>query len=154
MCSSSDLLVRFVGQITAALLSGNTVIAKPAYTGNLTAYNVVKLMLKAGINKKVLHLILSEEEEVTSALLFNSKVALVAFSGDVGAVKQVHQALALRRGAITPFVADTVAKNGKCTNLAIETISPLYLRRFVVEKTTSVDTTASGGNASLMSLEE
>lgn len=154
MCSSSDLLIRFVGQTSAALLAGNTVVAKPAYTGNLTAYNIVKLMLKAGIDSKVLHLVLSDDEEITSALLFNSKVALVAFSGSVSAVKQVHQALALRRGAIIPFVAESVAKNGKCTSLAIETASPLYLRRFVVEKTVSVDTTASGGNASLMSLEE
>lgn len=154
MCSSCDLLIRFVGQTAAALLSGNTVVAKPAYTGKLTAYNIVKLMQKAGISSKVLHLVLSDEEEVSSALLFNSKIALVAFSGSVLAVKQVHQALALRRGAILPFIAESVAKDGKSTSLAIETASPLYLRRFVVEKTVSVDTTASGGNASLMSLEE
>lgn len=154
MCSSCDLLIRFVGQATAALLSGNTVVAKPAYTGKLTAYKIVELMLKAGVSPKAIHLILSDQEEITSALLFNTKVALVAFSGSVSAVKQVHQALALRRGAIIPFVAESVAKDGKSTNLAIETASPLYLRRFVVEKTVSVDTTASGGNASLMSLEE
>ncbi|AIT08590.1 pyrroline-5-carboxylate dehydrogenase [Candidatus Francisella endociliophora] len=154
MCSSSDLLVRFVGQVVASLLAGNTVVAKPAYTGNLTAYHITKLMHKAGISPNAVHLVLSDEEEITSALLFNSKVALVAFSGSVTAVKQVHQALALRRGAIIPFVAETVANDGRCTNLAIETVSPLYLRRFVVEKTVSVDTTASGGNASLMSLEE
>ncbi|MDE5002975.1 hypothetical protein, partial [Francisella tularensis] len=70
------------------------------------------------------------------------------------AEKQVHQALVLRRGAIIPFVAERIAKNGKCTSLAIETASPLYLLRFVVEKTVSVDTTASGGKASLMSPEE
>jgi RHH-type proline utilization regulon transcriptional repressor/proline dehydrogenase/delta 1-pyrroline-5-carboxylate dehydrogenase len=154
MSSSSDLLIRFVGQVAAALLAGNTVVAKPAYTGNLTAYHIVKLLLKAGVSSKALHLILSDEEEIISALLFNTKVALVAFSGSVSAVKQVHQALALRRGAIIPYIAESVAKNGRCTNLAIETASPLYLRRFVVEKTVSVDTTASGGNASLMSLEE
>ncbi|QIV94504.1 bifunctional proline dehydrogenase/L-glutamate gamma-semialdehyde dehydrogenase PutA [Allofrancisella frigidaquae] len=154
MCSSDDALIRFIGQTTAAMLAGNTVVAKPAYTGSLTAYKVVQLMLKAGINSKVIQLVLSDTEEVTSALLFNSKVSLVAFSGSVSAVKQVHQALALRRGAIIPFVAESVAKDGRCTKLAIETASPLYLRRFVVEKTVSVDTTASGGNASLMSLEE
>ncbi|MED7819095.1 MULTISPECIES: bifunctional proline dehydrogenase/L-glutamate gamma-semialdehyde dehydrogenase PutA [unclassified Francisella] len=154
MCSSCDLLIRFVGQTTAALLAGNTVVARPAYTGNLTAYKIIELMLKAGVSNKVLHLILSDEEEISSALLFSSKVAFVTFSGSVPAVKQVHQALALRRGAIIPFVAESVAKDGKCTSLAIETASPLYLRRFVVEKTVSVDTTASGGNASLMSLEE
>lgn len=154
MCSSSNLLMRFVGQTVAALLAGNTVVTRPAYTGNLTAYNIVKLMHKAGISPNAIHLVLSDEEEITSALLFNSKVALVAFSGSVSSVKQIHQALALRRGAILPLVAESVAKDGKCTELAIETISPLYLRRFVVEKTTSVDTTASGGNASLMSLEE
>lgn len=154
MCSSCDLLIRFVGQAAAALLSGNTVVAKPAYTGKLTAYKIVELMLKAGVTPKAIHLILSDQEEITSALLFNTKVALVAFSGSVSAVKQIHQALALRRGAIIPFVAESVAQDGKSTSLAIETASPLYLRRFVVEKTVSVDTTASGGNASLMSLEE
>ncbi|ASG68129.1 bifunctional proline dehydrogenase/L-glutamate gamma-semialdehyde dehydrogenase [Francisella halioticida] len=154
ICSSCDQLIRFVGQTTAALLSGNTVIAKPAYTGKLTAYKIVELMLKAGISSKVIHLVLSDKEEISSALFFNSKVALVTFSGSVSAVKQVHQALALRRGAIIPFVAESVVEEGKRTSLAIETASPLYLRRFVVEKTVSIDTTASGGNASLMSLEE
>ncbi|MDE4996631.1 aldehyde dehydrogenase family protein, partial [Francisella tularensis subsp. holarctica] len=84
---------RFVGQTAAAVLAGNTVVAKPAYTGNLNAYNIVKLMLKAGIDSKVLHLLLSDDEEITSALLFNSKVSLVSFSGSFSAVKQVHQAL-------------------------------------------------------------
>ncbi|APC97493.1 bifunctional proline dehydrogenase/L-glutamate gamma-semialdehyde dehydrogenase PutA [Francisella frigiditurris] len=154
ICSSDDSLIRFAGQAVAALLAGNTVVAKPAYTGNLTAYNIVKLMLKAGIDKKVMQLVMGDSEELTSALLFNSKVALVAFSGNIRAVKQVQQAIALRRGAIIPFIAESVAKDGKCTKLAIETASPLYMRRFVVEKTVSVDTTASGGNASLMSLEE
>ncbi|MDE5009111.1 aldehyde dehydrogenase family protein, partial [Francisella tularensis] len=73
MCSSSFLLIRFVGQTAAALLAGNTVLAKPAYTGNLTAYNIVKLMLKAVIDSKVIHIVLSDDEEITSALLFNSK---------------------------------------------------------------------------------
>ena len=70
-------------------------------------------------------------------------------------MQQVHQAWELRRGGILPFIAESVKKVGRdSTKLAIETASPLYLRRFVVEKSVSVDTTASGGNASLMSLEE
>jgi RHH-type proline utilization regulon transcriptional repressor/proline dehydrogenase/delta 1-pyrroline-5-carboxylate dehydrogenase len=155
ICSSDDSVIRFVGQAVAALLAGNTVVAKAAYTGNLVAYTMVKLMLKSGVSSKVIQLITGDAEEITSALLFNSKVALVAFSGNTDAVKQVHQALALRRGGIIPFVAESVEKVGHhSTKLAIETASPLYLRRFVVEKTVSVDTTASGGNASLMSLEE
>ncbi len=155
ICSSDDSVIRFVGQAVAALLAGNTVVAKAAYTGNLVAYTMVKLMLKSGVNPKVIQLITGDAEEITSALLFNSKVALVAFSGNTDAVKQVHQALALRRGGIIPFVAESVEKvDHHSTKLAIETASPLYLRRFVVEKTVSVDTTASGGNASLMSLEE
>ncbi|QLE78235.1 bifunctional proline dehydrogenase/L-glutamate gamma-semialdehyde dehydrogenase PutA [Francisella sp. Scap27] len=155
ICSSDDSVIRFIGQTIAALLAGNTVVAKAAYTGNLTAYRLVRLMIKVGVSPKVIHLITGDAEEITSTMLFNSKVALVAFSGNTNAVKQVHQALALRRGAIIPFVAESVEKVGRhSTELAIETASPLYLRRFVVEKTVSVDTTASGGNASLMSLEE
>ena len=155
ICSSDDSIIRFVGQAIAALLAGNTVVTKAAYTGNLTAYTTVKLMLKAGISPKAIQLITGDAEEITSTLLFNSKVALVVFSGNTNAVKQVHQALALRRGGILPLIAESVEKVGRhSTKLAIETASPLYLRRFVVEKSVSVDTTASGGNASLMSLEE
>ncbi|MDE5020910.1 aldehyde dehydrogenase family protein, partial [Francisella tularensis subsp. holarctica] len=61
MCSSSDLLIRVVGQTAAALLAGNTVVAKTAYSGNLTAYTIVQLMLKAGRDSKVLHLVLSDD---------------------------------------------------------------------------------------------
>src|SRR5258708_36106337 len=52
----------FTGQVVAALVAGNTVVAKPAQQTPLTAYRVAELILKAGIPPGVFHR--SEERRV------------------------------------------------------------------------------------------
>src|SRR6266581_5065875 len=47
----------FTGQVAAALVAGNTVVAKPAEQTPLTAYRIAELILKAGIPPGVFHLL-------------------------------------------------------------------------------------------------
>lgn len=49
-------LAIFLGQITAVLAAGNTVVAKPAEQTSIIAYKAVKLLFKAGLPKKYFNL--------------------------------------------------------------------------------------------------
>ncbi|HBZ45741.1 MAG TPA: hypothetical protein DEO93_00095, partial [Stenotrophomonas sp.] len=46
-------LAIFLGQVSAALAAGNSVIAKPAEQTNLIGYYAVKLLLDAGVPEGV-----------------------------------------------------------------------------------------------------
>merc|ERR1739841_37073 len=50
-------LAIFTGQVAAALMAGNPVLAKPAEETPLIAYEAVKIYLEAGLPKGVLHLL-------------------------------------------------------------------------------------------------
>ena len=51
----------FVGQVVSCLLSGNTIIAKPAEQTSIIAYEVTKLLFKAGLPAKALQLLLENK---------------------------------------------------------------------------------------------
>ena len=51
-------------------------------------------------------------------------------------------------GAAEPFAAERLSGTGPKAG------GPRYLHRFATERTVSVDTTASGGNATLLSLDD
>ena len=52
----------FIGQIAAALVTGNKVLAKPAEDTSLIAFQIVKTFYKAGVPKSVLQLIIGGKD--------------------------------------------------------------------------------------------
>lgn len=100
----------FTGQIVAALMAGNAVLAKPAEQTPLLASYVVKLMHKAGIPENVLHL-LPGDGEIGGALIGQDQVAGVAFTGSTGTAKTIQRALAAKNGPIVPLIAETGGQN-------------------------------------------
>ena len=62
-------LAIFIGQITAALVTGNTIIAKPAEQTPLIAGLAIRLLHAAGIPGEVLHLLPGKGEVVGHALV-------------------------------------------------------------------------------------
>ncbi|GIS46815.1 MAG: hypothetical protein Ct9H90mP19_0520 [Gammaproteobacteria bacterium] len=52
----------FVGQISAALVTGNSVIAKPAEDTSIIAYEIIKLFHEAGVPGSALQLIIGGRE--------------------------------------------------------------------------------------------
>ncbi|MGY6277809.1 bifunctional proline dehydrogenase/L-glutamate gamma-semialdehyde dehydrogenase PutA [Methylomonas sp. MgM2] len=101
----------FVGQIAAALASGNSVIAKPALQTSLTAMTCVKLLHEAGVPTSVLQLLPGEGAEVGRHLLSDSRVAGVAFTGSSATAQIINRQLAARSGAIAAFIAETGGQN-------------------------------------------
>ena len=103
-------LAIFTGQVVAALVAGNTVLAKPAEQTPLIAARAVALLHRAGVPADVLHL-LPGDGKVGAALCGDVRTAGVAFTGSVETAWTINQALAARRTAIAPLIAETGGQN-------------------------------------------
>ncbi|KAB2919773.1 MAG: bifunctional proline dehydrogenase/L-glutamate gamma-semialdehyde dehydrogenase PutA [Hyphomicrobiaceae bacterium] len=103
-------LAIFTGQVAAALAAGNPVLAKPAEQTPVTAFLATQLLQQAGVPGNVLHL-LPGDGAVGAALVRDQRVAGVAFTGSNDTGWAIQKALAERRGAIVPFIAETGGLN-------------------------------------------
>ena len=99
-------LAIFVGQIAAALAAGNAVAAKPAEQTPLVAARAVALLLDAGVSRSVLAL-LPGDAVVGQALVNDTRIAGIAFTGGTETAQAIAQSLAARAGPIIPFIAET-----------------------------------------------
>ena len=104
-------LAIFLGQITAALVAGNTVVAKPAEQTGLIAARAVQLLLKAGFPAGVISLLPGSGAEIGSALTAHPAVAGVAFTGSIATARRVNRTLAARAVAPVPLIAETGGQN-------------------------------------------
>ncbi|MCQ1850940.1 bifunctional proline dehydrogenase/L-glutamate gamma-semialdehyde dehydrogenase PutA [Neorhizobium galegae] len=99
-------LAIFLGQISAALVAGNTVVAKPAPQTPLITYEAIKLFHQAGVPAEVLALV-PGGPEVGSAITAHRKLAGIAFTGSTKTAHAINRALAAKDGPIVPFIAET-----------------------------------------------
>jgi RHH-type proline utilization regulon transcriptional repressor/proline dehydrogenase/delta 1-pyrroline-5-carboxylate dehydrogenase len=99
-------LAIFTGQIMAALVAGNAVIAKPAEQTPLIAAEAVRLFHRAGIATSALHLV-PGDGAVGAHLVAHPQVAGVAFTGSTEVGRLINRALAAKDGPIVPLVAET-----------------------------------------------
>jgi RHH-type proline utilization regulon transcriptional repressor/proline dehydrogenase/delta 1-pyrroline-5-carboxylate dehydrogenase len=103
-------LAIFTGQVAAALAAGNAVVAKPAGQTPITAFLAVGLLHEAGVPVDVLHL-LTGGGPVGAALAKDTRVGGIAFTGSNATGWAIQAALAERRAAIVPFIAETGGNN-------------------------------------------
>jgi RHH-type proline utilization regulon transcriptional repressor/proline dehydrogenase/delta 1-pyrroline-5-carboxylate dehydrogenase len=99
-------LAIFSGQVTAALMAGNAVVAKPAEQTPLIAAEAVKLLHEAGVPTSVLHLI-QGDGAIGAALVAHPDVAGVVFTGSTEVARSINRALAAKDGPIVPLIAET-----------------------------------------------
>ena len=100
----------FVGQVVSCLLSGNTVIAKPAEQTSIIAYEVTKLLFKAGLPAKALQLLLGEGEKIGPIVIKNNKIKGVVFTGSCETAKIIQNQLNQREEIVT-LSAETGGQN-------------------------------------------
>jgi RHH-type proline utilization regulon transcriptional repressor/proline dehydrogenase/delta 1-pyrroline-5-carboxylate dehydrogenase len=100
-------LAIFVGQVAAALATGNTVVAKPAEQTPGVAGAAVALLHTAGVPVDVLQLLHGPGETVGAALVAQPRVAGVVFTGSTEVAKLIQRALAAKDGPIVPLIAET-----------------------------------------------
>lgn len=105
-------LAIFLGQVSAALAAGNSVIAKPAEQTNLIGHAAVKLLHEAGIPEAVLQFLPGDGATVGAALTQDPRVAGVAFTGSTETARAINRALAGREsGPIATLIAETGGQN-------------------------------------------
>ena len=100
-------LAIFIGQISANLSVGNTVIAKPAEQTPLVALFAQTLFIEAGFPPGVLQILNGDGPQLGEQLLPDSRIKGVSFTGSHAAAVTINRALAARPGAIVPLVAET-----------------------------------------------
>lgn len=104
-------LAIFLGQVSAALAAGNTVIAKPAEQTSIIGYRAVQLAHQAGIPVEVLQFLPGTGATVGSAITADERIGGVCFTGSTGTAKLINRTLANRDGAIIPLIAETGGQN-------------------------------------------
>jgi len=99
-----------VGQISAALVTGNNVIAKPSEHASVIGFKIIELFHKAGVPKEALQLILGGAEQGDALSLINN-IQGVSFTGSHKTAKCINKNLATKEGPITPIIAETGGLN-------------------------------------------
>jgi RHH-type proline utilization regulon transcriptional repressor/proline dehydrogenase/delta 1-pyrroline-5-carboxylate dehydrogenase len=124
----------------AALLAGNAVLLlSDAATGALVLA-VRNLLAEAGFADGLTAHHALPEIAGMQAVIAACAMDGVLCHGDPALAQRLSRTLVARAGALLPLIDDD--------------FGPLYLERFVHEKTISVNTAAAGGNAALMSQAE
>jgi RHH-type proline utilization regulon transcriptional repressor/proline dehydrogenase/delta 1-pyrroline-5-carboxylate dehydrogenase len=72
-----------MGMISAALVTGNTVVYKPSSNSCVTGTKIHSLFAKAGLPREVLHFLPGSGAEIGDFLVTHPRVALIAFTGSM-----------------------------------------------------------------------
>jgi RHH-type proline utilization regulon transcriptional repressor/proline dehydrogenase/delta 1-pyrroline-5-carboxylate dehydrogenase len=104
-------LAIFLGQVSAALATGNCVLAKPAEQTPSVAWAAVRLLHEAGVPPDVLQALHGPGETIGAALVAQPLIAGVAFTGSTQVAKLIQRTLAATDGPIVPLIAETGGLN-------------------------------------------
>ncbi len=106
-------LAIFTGQVAAALVAGNPVLAKPAEETPLIAAEAVRILHEAGIPTNVVQL-MPGDGRVGAALVAAPEAAAVMFTGSTEVARLIQAELAKRLskdGKPIPLIAETGGQN-------------------------------------------
>ena len=104
-------LAIFSGQILAALVAGNAVIAKPAEQTPLIAARAVALMHEAGIPADAVQLLPGDGATVGAALVSDPRIGGVCFTGSTDTARLINRAMAEHLAPDAPLIAETGGLN-------------------------------------------
>jgi RHH-type proline utilization regulon transcriptional repressor/proline dehydrogenase/delta 1-pyrroline-5-carboxylate dehydrogenase len=104
-------LAIFTGQIAAALVTGNAVIAKPAEQTPLIAARAVELMRQAGVPEDVIQLLPGDGPSVGAPLTADPRIAGVCFTGSTEVAKGIEKQLAETAAPDAMLIAETGGLN-------------------------------------------
>ncbi len=104
-------LAIFTGQIAAALVTGNPVVAKPAEQTSLLASHVIELWHAAGLPPTVLQLLPGEGSVAGARAVAHPSIAGVVFTGSTDTAVAINRSLAARDGPIATLIAETGGQN-------------------------------------------
>jgi RHH-type proline utilization regulon transcriptional repressor/proline dehydrogenase/delta 1-pyrroline-5-carboxylate dehydrogenase len=100
-------LAIFTGQVAAALVAGNPVLAKPAEQTPLIAARAVALLHEAGIPPEALQLLPGDGPTLGGVLLSDARVKLIVFTGSTATARAIETLAASHLDPATPLIAET-----------------------------------------------
>lgn len=101
----------FVGPIAAALVTGNTVAAKPAPQTSLIALRLAQLAIEVAGIPPTVFAVLPGGDDVGKELVASPRIDGVAFTGSETAARAINRSLAAKDSALTPLIAETGGVN-------------------------------------------
>lgn len=104
-------LAIFLGQISAALVVGNTVLGKPAEQTTLVAIRATELMREAGIPSEAFQLIMGPGKAAAEVLVPDERIGGVMFTGSTETALWIARELAKRNGLPARLIAETGGQN-------------------------------------------
>ena len=104
-------LAIFLGQVAAAIVTGNTVIAKPAEQTSLIALRAIELMHNVGLPEHVVQAVLARGADVGETLLPDPRIQAVMFTGSTDTGSLISRTLAQRNDIQVPLIAETGGQN-------------------------------------------
>ena len=105
-------LAIYAGQIVAALVTGNCVIAKPAEQTSLIGHFTAELIHQAGIPKEVFQLVLGSGSQIGNQMCQNNAISGVVFTGSNQTAQIINLNLANRKNtSIATLIAETGGQN-------------------------------------------
>ncbi|CAM3743871.1 bifunctional proline dehydrogenase/L-glutamate gamma-semialdehyde dehydrogenase PutA [Rheinheimera salexigens] len=104
-------LAIFLGQVAAAIVVGNTVVAKPAEQTSLVAKRTLELMLECGMPEHVVQLVIAPGREVGEHIVPDLRIQGVMFTGSTETGCWIARKLAERGGEPVPLIAETGGQN-------------------------------------------
>jgi RHH-type proline utilization regulon transcriptional repressor/proline dehydrogenase/delta 1-pyrroline-5-carboxylate dehydrogenase len=104
-------LAIFTGQIAAALVTGNAVIAKPAEQTPLIAARAVQMMHEAGIPDAIIQLLPGDGAIVGARLVSTPGIDGVLFTGSTETARLINRAMAENLTPEAPLIAETGGLN-------------------------------------------
>lgn len=104
-------LAIFTGQVAAALVAGNAVLAKPAESASITASIAVRLLHKAGVPADVLQLLPGLGSVAGAELVRDGSIDAVCFTGSSPTAQSINRAMAENLPPAAPLIAETGGLN-------------------------------------------
>ncbi|MCP4321463.1 MAG: bifunctional proline dehydrogenase/L-glutamate gamma-semialdehyde dehydrogenase PutA, partial [Alteromonadales bacterium] len=104
-------LAIFLGQVSAAIVTGNTVLAKPAEQTGLIALRTIELMHAAGLPKHVVQAVIAPGRDVGRSIVSDNRIQAVMFTGSTQTGTQISKTLTERGGDQVPLIAETGGQN-------------------------------------------
>ena len=126
-------LAIFTGQVTAALVTGNTVLAKPAEQTSLIALRAVRDLYESGVPGDALQLVVAEGAPVSEHLVSDPRVDGVMFTGSNATAKVIAGVLARRQADPVRLIAETGGMNAMIvdsTALAEQVVDDVMVSAF------------------------
>ncbi|NRB37451.1 MAG: bifunctional proline dehydrogenase/L-glutamate gamma-semialdehyde dehydrogenase PutA [Pseudomonadales bacterium] len=97
----------FIGQISAALITGNTVIAKASRNSQWLALFIIKLFYQAGFSESCLQILLTPGKNLDALIKTQRSIQAVIFTGSYNTAKNIQRNLLMRQDYPIAFIAET-----------------------------------------------